>query len=90
MDQQTVKGVVIENKSGRQAILADVVVDATGDADVAFKAGASIDKLPQTGNLMAMIMLFRVGGVHYPKDRRICPTAFGRKQAGYRRTSWRI
>ncbi len=36
----TVRGVIIENKSGRQAVLAKVVVDATGDADVAARAGA--------------------------------------------------
>lgn len=35
-----VKGVIAESKSGREAIMAKVVVDATGDADVAFRAGA--------------------------------------------------
>jgi len=39
-----VKGVIIESKSGRQAILADIVVDASGDADVAAFAGAEYDK----------------------------------------------
>lgn len=34
-----VKGLIVESKSGREAILADVVVDCTGDADVAFRAG---------------------------------------------------
>ena len=34
---QVVKGVVIENKSGRQIYLAKVVIDCTGDGDVAFK-----------------------------------------------------
>lgn len=38
-EEQTLKGVVIENKSGRQAILAGSVVDCTGDADVAVQAG---------------------------------------------------
>ncbi len=33
------RGVIVENKSGRQALLARVVVDATGDADVAARAG---------------------------------------------------
>jgi len=33
------RGVIIENKSGRQALLARIVVDATGDADVAARAG---------------------------------------------------
>ena len=35
-----IKGVVVENKSGRQALLARVVVDASGDGDVAARAGA--------------------------------------------------
>ncbi len=34
-----VKGVIIESKSGREAVLANIVIDATGDADVAYKAG---------------------------------------------------
>jgi len=33
-------GVIVENKSGRQALMARVVVDASGDADVAARAGA--------------------------------------------------
>ncbi len=35
-----VRGLIVENKSGRQALLAKVIVDATGDADVAARAGA--------------------------------------------------
>jgi hypothetical protein len=35
-----VKGIIVENKSGRQAMMADVVVDASGDGDVAARAGA--------------------------------------------------
>ncbi len=35
-----VKGVICQTKTGRQAILADMVVDATGDLDVAISAGA--------------------------------------------------
>jgi len=67
VEDQVVKGIIIENKSGRQAILADVVIDATGDADIAARAGAPIDKIPKSGYLMAMVMLFRVGGINYPK-----------------------
>ncbi len=33
-------GVIVENKSGRQVLMARVVVDASGDADVAARAGA--------------------------------------------------
>jgi hypothetical protein len=39
MTGQTVSGVYIESKMGRQAILAKVVVDATGEADIAYQAG---------------------------------------------------
>ncbi|MCP3986597.1 MAG: FAD-dependent oxidoreductase [bacterium] len=35
-----ITGVITESKSGRQAILAKRVIDATGDADVAARAGA--------------------------------------------------
>ena len=42
MEGDCVKGLFLENKSGRQAVRAKVVVDATGDADVARRAGAPI------------------------------------------------
>jgi hypothetical protein len=35
------RGVIVENKSGRQLLMARVVVDASGDADVAARAGAA-------------------------------------------------
>jgi len=38
------EGVIIENKSGRQAILAKVVIDATGDGDGAARAGVPFVK----------------------------------------------
>ena len=34
------QGVITESKSGRMAILANRVIDCTGDADIAFLAGA--------------------------------------------------
>jgi hypothetical protein len=40
MEGGRIKGVVTESKSGRQAILAKRVIDATGDADLAHRAGA--------------------------------------------------
>lgn len=38
-----VKGVIFESKSGRQAILAKVVIDSTGDGDLLPSAGATFD-----------------------------------------------
>jgi hypothetical protein len=40
VENEAVRGVFVETKSGRGAIHADVVVDCTGDADVAYFAGA--------------------------------------------------
>ncbi|MFC1525659.1 FAD-dependent oxidoreductase [Candidatus Latescibacterota bacterium] len=44
MEGNRVTGLFVENKNGTQAIRAKVVVDATGDADVAARAGAPIDE----------------------------------------------
>jgi 2-polyprenyl-6-methoxyphenol hydroxylase-like FAD-dependent oxidoreductase len=43
-ENNRVKGVIIEGKSGREAVLARVVIDTTGDGDVAAKAGARFIK----------------------------------------------
>lgn len=57
-----VKGVITESKSGRQAILADVVIDAAGDADVAARAGAPFHIAPKS-ELMSVTVGFGVSGV---------------------------
>ena len=44
MEGNRVVGLFVENKNGTQAIRAKVVIDATGDADVAARAGAPIDE----------------------------------------------
>ncbi|MGQ9555907.1 MAG: FAD-dependent oxidoreductase [Anaerolineae bacterium] len=43
MEGARVTGLMVENKSGTQAIRAKVVIDATADADVAMRAGAPVD-----------------------------------------------
>ena len=37
----TLKGIIIESKEGRQAVLGKVIVDSTGDADIIWKSGAA-------------------------------------------------
>jgi FAD-dependent oxidoreductase family protein len=60
-----VHGLVVENKSGRQAILARVVVDATGDGDVSALAGAPFEiGRSSDGKTRPMTLLFRMGGVN--------------------------
>ncbi len=51
----TVRGVVFESKSGRQAILAKVVVDATGDGDLFAAAGAEFEHRSHNVGLVSRI-----------------------------------
>lgn len=68
-------GVIIENKSGRQAVLAKVVIDATGDGDIAARAGAAYVKGRETdGSMQPVSIMFKVGGVDY--DRAVFPGKF--------------
>jgi len=43
LEAGVVKGVVFESKQGRRAVMADVVIDATGDGDLFARAGAAFD-----------------------------------------------
>ena len=65
-----ITAVVIENKNGRQAICPEVVIDCTGDADIAIRAGASYYKgRDEDGGLQPASMFFRIGGVDFPRLR---------------------
>ncbi len=62
--RQRVSGVIIHNKSGLQRLTPRVVLDCTGDADVAAAAGAAFDKGdPRTGELQPCTMCFILSGV---------------------------
>ncbi len=58
-----IQGVITESKSGREAILAKRVIDATGDADVAAHAGAPVRKTPKE-EMMAASVMFSMAGVN--------------------------
>ena len=62
MENGAICGVITESKAGREAILAKRVVDATGDADIAFRAGAPVHKLPKNEMMSASVM-FSMSGV---------------------------
>ena len=64
LEGDTVVGVVTESKSGREAILGRVVVDCSGDADLAAAAGVECVKgREQDGKMRPMSLVFRVGGL---------------------------
>jgi glycine/D-amino acid oxidase-like deaminating enzyme len=66
-----VRGLVVYDKSGRQAITGDLVIDATGDGDVAAFAGCPYEKGRKKDGLMQpMTLHFRMAAV----DRSRMPT----------------
>jgi hypothetical protein len=66
MEGRIVKGIITESKSGRQAILTKRIIDATGDADIAYRAGAPYHMAPKE-ELMAVTVGFGCSGVDVEK-----------------------
>jgi len=66
MEDGHIKGVITESKSGRQAILAQTVIDCTGDADIAHLAGADYSVQPKDQSLGATAV-FNCAGVDKAK-----------------------
>lgn len=65
LDRGLLQGIVVETKGGRQVIPAKVVVDTTGDADVAARAGAPFELgRPEDGRTQPVSRIFRMGNVH--------------------------
>lgn len=62
MEGETIRGIITESKSGRQAILAERVIDASGDADIAYRAGAPCWSAPKEERLGVTVM-FSCAGV---------------------------
>ncbi|MDR1601414.1 MAG: FAD-dependent oxidoreductase [Tannerella sp.] len=65
VDGGYIRSVLIENKSGRQAICPEYVIDCSGDADVAALSGAPYTLGRQEdGAMQPATLYFRVGGVN--------------------------
>ena len=69
LEGKRVCGLFVENKTGRQAIPAKVVIDATGEADVARRAGAPVNypdpKVKERGRTMGI--RFVVAGIEWDR-----------------------
>src|SRR6201995_2921987 len=63
MENGLLQGVIVESKAGREAILAKRIIDATGDADIALRAGAPTHKRPKKEMMSASVM-FSMSGVN--------------------------
>ena len=95
MENDQLKGVVIESKAGREAIMAKVVIDCTGDADVAYRAGVPCEKGNEQGGMQPPTLMFSMGNVdtdklsfaiagdpqHYPVD--FIPNSYFRENDQY-------
>lgn len=72
VENNIIKGVIIENKSGRQAILAKVIVDCTGDGDIFSAAGAPYEQTtgrarPGHISTLGLTLEWRIAGVDMEK-----------------------
>jgi hypothetical protein len=67
-EEDCVKGVIFESKSGRQAVLGKIVIDGTGDGDLLPSAGAEFDGAldPKLRSSM-LALVFRLGSCDYQK-----------------------
>jgi len=64
VEDNIIKAVIIESKSGRQAIAGKVFIDATGDGDIAFFSGVPFEKGRKEDNLLQpMTLMYRMGNV---------------------------
>lgn len=67
VEEGAVRGAILESKAGREAVLADIVVDCTGDGDIAARAGAAYELGRLTDGLVQpMTLMFEIDGV--PSD----------------------
>lgn len=63
------KGVIIESKAGREVLLAKSIIDCSGDADVAFRAGVPCEFGNEEGGVQPPTLMFCLGGVDTEKLR---------------------
>lgn len=68
VQDREIQTIIVENKSGRQAIKGEIYIDATGDGDVAYRAGATYEKgRKEDGFTQPMTLMFKIGGVDLDK-----------------------
>ena len=68
MEGNELKGVIFESKEGRKALLAKVIIDATGDGDIFYQTGTPYKELADSNtrsNTTALV--WRIGGVDWHK-----------------------
>ncbi len=95
MEDNAVRGLVIATKAGLRAVSAQMVIDCTGDADVAFRSGVPCEMGDEaSGRIQPATMFFRIGNVDLAKvdaDIEANRDNFYRKNGvNYRSFHWRV
>jgi hypothetical protein len=62
-DDRRVSALVVETKAGRQAVVADIFIDCSGDGDLAAWAGAPFEVGDNEGHMLYPSMMFRLNGI---------------------------
>ncbi len=66
LEEEKVAGIIIQNKSGRSIIRSKVVIDCTGDGDVAAAAGVPFTMGRESDNLCQPVTcMFMIGGIKF-------------------------
>ena len=95
MAENKIEGVITHSKNGLEAIKAKVVIDCSGDADVAYRAGVPCEMGDEaSGRIQPATMFFRIGNVDLEKveaDIQANKDNFYRKDdVNYRSFHWRV
>ena len=67
LEDNAVKGIIFESKQGRQAVLAKITIDTTGDGDILATAGAECTEAITPELRAHMALPFRIGGIDFKK-----------------------
>jgi hypothetical protein len=71
-----IRAVLCDTKRGRRAIAGRIFIDATGDGDLAAKAGAPFELgRPSDGRVQGMTLIFSLRGLDVPAIRAAAPKA---------------
>lgn len=75
MEGNTIRGVILQSKNGREAVLAKIIIDATGDGDIAARAGVPYHLGREgDGKMQPATIMFKVAGVDV--ERGVFPGSF--------------
>lgn len=63
MEGLRIRALMVETKAGRQAVLASIFIDCSGDGDLAVWAGAPFEVGDNAGSMLYPSMMFRLNGI---------------------------